>query len=66
MERITGKQWVDALLKSPNKLADEQFMGSYINARDLRVYWTQVDTPEFEYVYTCTEHSCNRYYMGSK
>ncbi len=66
MERITGKQWVGALLKSLNNLDDEQFMGSYINDRDLRVCWTQVDTPEFEYVYICAEHSCNPYYMGSK
>ena len=69
MERITAEQWLDACIASPNDLDKVGFTGSYVEDNGDRVYWTQVDTPEFEYVYkrelkefAFTKH----YYLGSK
>jgi hypothetical protein len=44
-----------------------EFMGSYVNGNGDNVYWTQVDTPEFEYVYRIVPREWHKeYYMGSK
>ena len=67
MERITTTQWVAACLNSPNDLDNVEFMGTYVEDNGDRVHWTQVDTPEFEYVYKCVPRNFTKsYYMGSK
>ncbi len=67
MESITVSQWVDACLNSPNDLDNVEFLGSYVNGKGDTVYWTQVDTPEFEYVCKYVPRNWIRqYYMGSK
>ena len=69
MESITAEQWLDACIASPNDLDNVEFMGSYVKDNGDRVYWTQVDTPEFEYVckHELKEFAFTKYYyMGSK
>ena len=67
MERITTGEWVDACMASPNDLDTTEFNGSWVKDNGDRVYWTEVDTPEFEYVYKCVPRNWTKqYYMGSK
>ncbi len=67
MERIRTTQWVAACLNSTNDLDSVDFHGSYVKDNGDRVYWTQVDTPEFEYVYKYVPRNWTKhYYMGSK
>jgi len=67
MERITTGEWVDAHMTSPNDLDTTEFKGSWVKDNGDRVYWTEVDTPAFEYVYKIVPRDWNKeYYMGSK
>jgi hypothetical protein len=68
MEPITEDRWIVARTSSPNDLdTTTEFMGSYVNGNGDNVYWTQVDTPEFEYVYRIVPREWHKeYYMGSK
>ena len=67
MEQISVGDWVNACVASPNNLDNTEFTGAYIEDNGDQVYWTQVDTPAFEYVYKIVPRDWNKeYYMGSK